>query len=75
MNPEIATTGKKRYTAPKLNNLASEKAKILLLDKATQGDQQAKDFLDLMLSPPKVTWDNLPLASDDSNPWSLVSAS
>lgn len=39
---------KKEYAAPKLNELAVEKAKVFLRDQAAQGDEEAKDLLNLL---------------------------
>jgi len=48
MNPATVEPRKKRYVAPKLNELALEHAKVFLLDQAAQGDQEAKDLLNLL---------------------------
>jgi len=41
-------TEPKTYSSPKLNKVTSEQAKLLLLGHATQGDQGAKDLLDVL---------------------------
>jgi hypothetical protein len=48
MNSARVETRKKQYAAPKLDVLASEKAKVFLLDQAVRGDQEAKDLLNLL---------------------------
>ena len=36
---------KKKYAAPRVNDLCLEEAKLVLLDQAARGDQNAKDLL------------------------------
>ena len=42
------TQGKKKYTSPKLNKPPAEKTKALLLEREDQGDQDAKELLNLL---------------------------
>ncbi len=42
----------KTYSSPRLNELTPEQAKLLLLGQATQGDQGAKDLLDVIFQDP-----------------------
>ncbi len=42
----------KPYSSPRLNKLTPEEAKLLLLGQATQGDQGAKDLLDVLFPDP-----------------------
>jgi hypothetical protein len=39
---------KKQYAAPILKNLFPEEAKVFLLDQARQGDEDAKELLNLL---------------------------
>jgi len=48
MNSARVETRKKQYAAPKLSDLAVEKAKVFLLDQAARGDQEAKDLLNFL---------------------------
>jgi hypothetical protein len=41
-------TPQKTYSSPTLKNLTPEQAKLLLLGHASQGDQGAKDLLDVL---------------------------
>ncbi len=41
-------TEPKTYSSPKINKVTPEQAKLLLLGQATQGDQGAKDLLDVL---------------------------
>ncbi len=41
-------TEPKTYSSPKRNKVTPEQAKLLLLGQATQGDQGAKDLLDVL---------------------------
>lgn len=45
MNSVSVEQQKKKYAAPKLNDLTVEQAKEFLLDQAARGNQEAKDFL------------------------------
>jgi hypothetical protein len=42
----------KAYSSPRLNKLTPEQAKLLLIRQATQGDQGAKDLLDVFFPDP-----------------------
>jgi len=48
MKPVPAEPRKKKYIAPKLNDVAVEKAKDFLLDQAARDNQEAKDLLNLL---------------------------
>jgi len=48
MKPVVLKPRKKTYVAPKLNDVAVEKAKDFLLDQAARGNQEAKDLLNLL---------------------------
>lgn len=48
MSNDAAATPNKQYAAPKLSQVPAEEAKALLLDQAAQGDNVAKDLLNLL---------------------------
>lgn len=45
-------TEPKTYSCPQLNKLTPEQAKLYLIGQATQGDQGAKDLLDVLFPDP-----------------------
>ena len=48
MKPVVVEPPKKKYVAPKLNDLALEKAKAFLLEQAARGNEEANDLLNLL---------------------------
>jgi hypothetical protein len=52
--PLNSKTSLKAYSPPRLNKLTPEEAKLLLIGHATQGNQGAKDLLDLVYPDLKV---------------------
>ena len=55
-------TEPKTYSSPKINKVTPEQAKLLLLGQATQGDQGAKDLLDVLF-PDRTNTKGFPHAS------------
>ena len=47
-------TALKTYSSPTLKSLTPEQAKLLLLGQASQGDQGAKDLLDVLFPDPNT---------------------
>jgi hypothetical protein len=48
-----AKTLRKQYATPKLKSMPLNKAKVFLQNQAAHGDAGAKEFLDLLSTPPK----------------------
>lgn len=53
MSADTKPVPKKPYASPKLSKLTPEDANLLLLDRTVQGNQEAKDLLDLLHLPPE----------------------
>jgi len=64
-------TEPKTYSSPKVNKVTPEQAKLLLLGQATQGDQGAKDLLDVLF-PDRTNTKKFPPPIDEERPGGFV---
>ena len=55
MSADKTQPDRKPYASPSLAKLTPEEVRLLLESQAAQGDEDAKDLLDLLSPAPKVT--------------------